>query len=63
MLDRKQLKERAKQVFKANYWKTVAAALITVCVIGSGIVSVSSSANNATQTSNGNCNSTKYNTE
>ena len=53
MLDRKQLKERAKQVFKANYWKTVAAALITVCVIGSGVVSVSSSANNATQTSDG----------
>lgn len=47
MWERKQLKERAKEVFKANYWKCVVAALVLGITIGGGSASNANGAKDA----------------
>lgn len=46
MWDRKELKQRGKAAFKANYWKCVLAALLlTLFTVGSGVATRSASSN------------------
>ena len=52
MWTRKELKERAKVAFKANYWSCVLVAFILTALIGGGVFGASSLGKNSTDTAN-----------